>query len=213
MNVLAPPIIITGNTSSFEQATAAGLGKGGVAFGIQPRFKAMDNRHETALLTVGFVCTRLAPWTTYEGSLSGTTSAAFVDGYAEFTDLAINKIGTYTLVYDLVVTAGTGSSQLCANGPLDGTINETDFSVTMGPVASMRLDDPFPQITVTGGALGCSLNSNRIGLACTQSPVSVKFARPPELGISDCPIKGTCRPWESKPTAVTVSSVSITFPP
>ena len=153
MNVLAAPIIITGNTSSFEQATAAGLGKGGVAFGIQPRFKAMDNRDETALLTVGLVCARLAPWATYEASLSGTTSAAFVDGYAEFTDLTINKIGTYTLVYDLLVTAGTGSSQLCANGPLDGTINQTGFSVTMGPVASMRLDDPFPQITVTGGAL------------------------------------------------------------
>jgi hypothetical protein len=157
MEVLSMPFAITGNTTSFVQLTLADGGQGGATFGLQPRFQAMDQRLEATLLTVGYVCARLAvtpaPWVTAANSLSGTRSASFKDGVAVFTDLTINKKGTYGLVYDLVITSNTDPIDACVRGPFISSINQSGFTVGTGPVARMQLDDAFSDIKVTGGSL------------------------------------------------------------
>jgi hypothetical protein len=152
MQVLASPFIVTGNTASFVQITQASGGMGGAAFSGQPRFKALDTRLETAILTVGYVCIRLAPWAPSLDSLKGTTYAPFVNGFATFTDLSLNKKGRYWLVYDLLMTDGTDANRACSQGPFLQTINQTSFVVGTGPVASMRLEHNYEQ-SITGGEL------------------------------------------------------------
>ena len=150
MQVLSSQIIITDNTTSFVQDIQASGGRGGATFSIQPRFRALDKRTETAILTAGYVCVRLAPWVQVSGSLTGTRSASFKDGFALFTDLTINIVGTYWLMYDLVITGNANADQACAHGPFIGSINQTGFVVGTGPVARMELDHEYP--TITGGS-------------------------------------------------------------
>jgi hypothetical protein len=150
MQVSSSQIIITDNTTSFVQVVQASGGRGGATFTTQPRFQALDKRSEKAILTSGFVCLRLAPWASASGSLSGTRFASFQDGIARFTDLTINKVGTYWLIYDLLITGDANANQACAHGPFIGSINQTGLQVGTGPVARMKLDHEYQQ-TVTGG--------------------------------------------------------------
>ena len=149
--VASVPITVTANTTSFAQVLLAAGAQGGAAFATQPRFQALDDRSETAILTVGYVCARLAPWASAAGSLSGTTSAPFTNGFSLFTDLTLNTKSSYSLVYDFVFTTDTNAHDACMHGPFIGSINQTGLTVGTGQVARMQLDDPFPLITVTGG--------------------------------------------------------------
>ena len=150
MQVSSSQVIITGNTTSFVLVVQASGGRGGATFTTQPQFQALDKRSEKAILTTGFVCVRLAPWEPASGSLVGTRFASFQDGIARFTDLTINKVGTYWLIYDLLITGNANANQACAHGPFIGSINQTGLQVGTGPVARMKLDHDYQQ-TVTGG--------------------------------------------------------------
>jgi len=168
MDVLSAPVIITTQATSFTQVTPAGGGQGGAVMSTQPRFQALDARLETAILAAGFVCARLAPWQPTTGVLTGTQTAPFVDGFAQFTDLAIDKKDTYTLVFDLVLAESSAvSGQTCQDAPLAGSVNQTGFTVGTGQVATMRLEDPFPSITILPGVTG--------GMGLSISPVITLF--------------------------------------
>ena len=154
MQVNSDPVTITSHANSFTQVTAAASARGGAVMGTQPRFRALDSRLETAILASGLVCVSLAPWRATTGVLNGNRAAHFVDGFAQFTDLTIDKMDSYTLVFDLILSDATDIGQACSSEAPAGSINQTGFAVSTGQAARMFLEDPFPTITKLPGVTG-----------------------------------------------------------
>src|SRR5204862_6283894 len=77
------------------------------------------------------------------GTLAGHTTVTAVNGVATFTDLSIDKVGSYTL-------QATGAGLTTASGSFDvtpGAVTQLAFTVSPGPTVAGAAITPAVQVT------------------------------------------------------------------
>jgi hypothetical protein len=128
--------VLAGPAVRMEYRNVNSINTGGAPFQMQPVLTFLDIANNTAVSTEGVVSCfiLISQGNTSTASLLGNTSIAAISGVVRFTDLAIDKTGSYTLKF------------LATNNL---SVESGSILIETGPGYAMRLDQR--PLDVTGG--------------------------------------------------------------